>query len=67
MHADIKGALLQLDSSYLHFTHRGQKMSKEQVKSVLEYGIKNGYSNTREFTDEEVDTILSTSSQAHEQ
>jgi ribulose bisphosphate carboxylase small subunit len=58
MHADLKGALEQINRSYRAFEHRGQKMSKEEVRKVLKYGIDKGYKTTAEFTDEEVDKIL---------
>lgn len=58
MHADLKGALEQINRSYKSFRHRGQKMSKEQVRKVLEYGIKKGYKTTSELTDSEVDKVL---------
>ena len=58
MHADLKGALEQINKSYRAFEHKGNKMTKEQVKKVLEYGIKKGYKSTSELTDEEVDKVL---------
>lgn len=58
MHADLKGALDQIDRSWRAFTHRGRPMSKEQVKICLEYGIKKGYKTTAELKDEEVDKII---------
>lgn len=58
MKADIKGALQQLNISYRAFEHRGKRMTKEQVKKVLEYGLAKGYKHTGEFTDKEVDNIL---------
>lgn len=58
MHADLKGALLNINRSYKAFEHKGEKMSKKQVKKVLEYGINKGYKSTAELTDEEVDSIL---------
>jgi len=60
MHADLKGALEQINKSYRAFEHRGNKMTKEQVRKVLEYGIKKGYKSTSELTDEEVDKVLLT-------
>lgn len=60
MNADIKGALKQINKSYKAFTHKGKSMSKEQVKAVLEYGVKKGYDHTGELSDEEIDNILST-------
>lgn len=59
MHADLKGALEQINKSYRAFEHRGQKMSKEQVRKVLKYGIDKGYKTTAELSDEEVDKALS--------
>lgn len=59
MHADLKGALEQINKSYRAFEHRGNRMTKQQVKKVLEYGLGKGYKTTAEFTDEEVDLILS--------
>jgi hypothetical protein len=41
MHADLTGALEQINRSYKAFEHRGQKMSKDQVRKVLKYGIEN--------------------------
>jgi len=58
MHADLKGALAQLDKSYRWFEHKGNKMSKSDVKKVLEYGIKNGYETTAQLSDEEIDLII---------
>lgn len=58
MHADLKGALENLNKYYHLFEHKGQGLSKAQVKKVLEYGIKKGYETTAQFTDEEVDNIL---------
>ena len=58
MHANLKGALEQLNKSYRAFEHKGEAMSKAQVKAVLEYGIDKGYKTTVELTDEEVDTVL---------
>jgi ribulose bisphosphate carboxylase small subunit len=58
MHADLIGALEQLNRSYKAFEHRGQKMSKDQVRKVLKYGIKKGYKTTVELKDEEVDKVL---------
>lgn len=59
MHADLKGALSQINRSYKAFEQRGQKMTKEQVRKVLKYGISMGYKTTSELSDEEVDKVLS--------
>ena len=58
MHADLKGALKQLNKSYRAFEHKGQAMTKEQVRKVLEYGISKGYESTSQLSDEEVDKII---------
>jgi len=58
MHANIIGALEQLEKSYRAFEHRGKPMSKEAVRKVLVAGIKKGYTSTSQFTDDEVDEIL---------
>ena len=63
MNADIKGALNQINKSYKAFTHKGKSMTKEQVKSVLEYGLSKGYEHTGQLSDEEIDTILKTLNQ----
>jgi len=58
MHADLTGALEQINKAYKAFEHRGQRMSKEQVRKVLKYGLSKGYKTTAELTDSEVDTVL---------
>jgi hypothetical protein len=58
MEVDLQGALNQLNKSYSSFEHRGKRMTKDQVKSVLEYGISKGYRSTADLSDEEVDKIL---------
>lgn len=63
MDADIKGALTQINISYKAFTHNGRRMSKADVKRVLEYAISKGYKHTEQITDSEVDKILSTPNQ----
>lgn len=58
MHADIQGALNQIDKSWRAFTHKGLPMTKEQVTKVLVYANNKGYKSTSQLTDEEVDNIL---------
>lgn len=58
MNASIKGALEQLNKSYSCFEHKGKSMTKEQVKTVLEYGLKKGYESTSELSESEIDEIL---------
>ena len=61
MHADIKGALEQLNTSYRAFEHKGKRMTKQQVKNVLEYAVEKGYKSTEQLSDDEVDSVLSSS------
>lgn len=58
MNADIKGALNQLNTSWKSFTHNGMQMTKEQVKSVLEYASQVGYKTTDEIPDKDIDEII---------
>lgn len=58
MHADLKGALEQINKSYKAFEHKGKRLSKEEVRKVLKYGISKGYKTTAELSDEEVDKVL---------
>jgi ribulose bisphosphate carboxylase small subunit len=58
MHADLKGALEQINRCYSAFEHRGKRMSKEEVRKVLKYGIDKGYKTTAELKDEDVDKVL---------
>lgn len=41
------------------FTHRGRNLSDSEVRKLVEYGLKKGYRTEAEFTDEEVDRLLS--------
>jgi hypothetical protein len=59
MHADLAGALEQINKSYKAFEHKGQRMSKEKVRKVLIYGLSKGYKTTAELSDDEVDKVLS--------
>jgi hypothetical protein len=58
MHADIQGALNQINKSWSAFEHKGKAMTKQQVKAVLEYGLSKGYKYTNELSDNEVDKII---------
>lgn len=60
MHADLKGALRAIKTSWKAFEHNGKPMTKEQVKKVLEYGINKGYETTADFKFGEIETILNT-------
>jgi hypothetical protein len=58
MHADIKGALAQINKSWKAFEHKGVPMTKNQVKVVLTYANAKGYETTAELKDEEVDNLI---------
>ena len=58
MNADCKGALAQIDQSWKSFIHNGNRMTKVQVKAVLEYAVKKGYEHTGLLTHQEIDNII---------
>lgn len=58
MNADCKGALAQINKSWKAFEHNGKKMSKVEVKAVLQYAVSKGYEHTGMLSDAEVDNIL---------
>ena len=58
MQADVKGALARLNTIYVCFEHKGESMTKQQVKEVLEYALKKGYKSTSELKEEEIENIL---------
>lgn len=58
MQASIQGALAQIDKSWKSFEHKGKKMTKPQVKAVLEYANQVGYTSTAELKETEVDEII---------
>lgn len=58
MNADLRGCLANLSKSYKIFSHRGKNISKDNVKKILEYGIKQGYNSTAELSDIEIDNLL---------
>lgn len=58
MNADCKGALSQLNKSWRTFEHKGKKMTKTEVKAVLEYAVEKGHEHTGILSDEEVDNII---------
>lgn len=59
MNADLLWVLKNIKKSYRLFEHNGKPMSKEQVEKVVRYGINKGYKNTNDFTDDEIDNLLS--------
>ena len=58
MNADINGSLKHLNTSYKYFTHDGERLTKEQVKAILEYGQYMGYTHTGELKNSEINRIL---------
>lgn len=58
MNADINGALQQINKSYKAFVYNGKPMTKEQVRKVLQYGLRRGYKHTGQISDKEVDDLL---------
>lgn len=58
MHADLKGALRQINTSYKTFSHNGKSLTKQQVETILKAGIAKGYNSTADFKENEVDNIL---------
>lgn len=58
MHADIQGALNQINTSWQAFEHKGRQMTKKEVKAVLQYALAKGYKTTKELSDTEVDLII---------
>lgn len=58
MHADIKGALAQINTSWKTFEHKGVPMTKKQVIVVLTYANAKGYKTTAELSDDEVDKLI---------
>lgn len=58
MHADVRGALAQINKSWRTFTHKGSPMTKNQVIVVLTYANNKGYKTTAELTDLEIDNLI---------
>ncbi len=65
MNADCKGSLKQIDDSWKAFRHKGQSMSKDEVRAVLEYAVEKGYDHTGLLQDEEIDQIISNLNGTH--
>jgi hypothetical protein len=58
MDADIKGCLNNIDRSYKAFEHNGKRMTKAEVKSVLEYGLELGYTAVSQLQDRDIKKAL---------
>lgn len=59
MDASIRGALNHINSSWKEFTHKGKRMTKAQVKAVLEFGIDQGFEKVSQISDADIDRIIS--------
>lgn len=61
LHASLKGLKRHAWRKNLSgfFTHKGRNLSDREVRLLVNYGIKKGYETEAEFTDEEVDRVLS--------
>ena len=62
MDANLKGALDNLHIVWFCAEHKGSKMSrlmsKADFKKLIQNGIKKGYENLSEISDEEIDLII---------
>lgn len=58
MSDSIKEALKHLNIVWQWFEYKGKGMSKEQVRKILQFGLKKGYQNTWQITDNDIDSIL---------
>ena len=58
MHADLQGALSQINKSWKSFVHNGKSLTKEKVIFILKAGIAKGYKTTADFKENEVDELL---------
>jgi hypothetical protein len=58
MDADIKGCLRAINKSYRIFEYKGKRMSKEDVRKVLTYGLDKGYTSVSEISEKEISEII---------
>ncbi len=58
MNADLRGALKKINKVWHLFEHKGKILGKENVRKILEYGIKKGYESTNQLTDEDVENAI---------
>lgn len=58
MNANVNWALAQINISWKWFTHRGERMTKQQVIACLEYAKEKGYKHTGELSLNEVDEVI---------
>jgi len=58
MDADIKGSLKNINNLWQLFEHNGNRLSKIEVKKVLEYGLAMGYTAVSQITDKEIEMVL---------
>jgi len=62
MNANLQGVLNNLTMAYKAFEHNnGKRMTKSEVKQICEYGLKKGYTDTNEITEEDERLALANS------
>lgn len=59
----IKGAYQNIHKCWSMFEHRGKKMTRQQVESVLRYGLQNKYETVNQIPDHIIDKIIGVSNQ----
>jgi hypothetical protein len=57
MDADVQGCLAQINRSWKAFEHNGKPMTKEEVKAILIYADKQGYTAVSQITDSEINSV----------
>lgn len=58
MNASIEGSLKNINKVWQFFEHKGNALSKADVKKVLQYAKKKGYKSTSDITDLDFDLAL---------
>ena len=58
MNASIEGSLKNLNKVWQFFEHKGNALSKSDVKKVLQFAKNKGYTSTSEITDNDFDLAL---------
>lgn len=64
MQIDIRGALAYIQrfpNALMPFEHKGVRLSNEEIRKILEYGLFKEYETTADFSDEEIDEVLNQS------
>jgi len=58
MNINLKNAYNMISHVYYLFEHKGENLTKNEVKAILEYAVKKGYESTCDIPGNEVDKIL---------